>query len=139
MRVAALISFLFGLLGLMLLDGQVFTHAVLGIICGGVTIGCGLASAAKDRLSKARLWVGRGLAGLGVLLVALSIAQLPGAYEFQTRFNERSRGHRGEQPSLANPAAAVDAPIPFRLSMVHDWRRATAQRRWVQTACTVKR
>ena len=97
MRVAALLSLVFGLLGLMLLDGQVFTHAVMGIICGGVAIGCGLASARKDRSSTEGRWVGRALAGLGLLLTLFSAAQLPGAYEFQTKFNKRSAGQRERQ------------------------------------------
>jgi hypothetical protein len=97
MRIAALLSLVFGLLGLMLLDGQVFTHAVMGIICGGVAIGGGLASARKDRSSPKDRWVGRTLAGLGLLLTLFSVAQLPRAYEFQTKFNERSTGQRDRQ------------------------------------------
>src|SRR5947209_6058417 len=97
MRVTALFSLLFGLLGLMLLDGQVFTHAVIGIICGGVAIGCGLASARKAQSSTKDRWVGRTLAGFGLMLTLLSAAQLPGAYEFQSRFNKRSTGHRERQ------------------------------------------
>jgi hypothetical protein len=100
MRVAALISLVLGLLGLMLLDGQVFTHAVMGIVCGGIAIGCGLASARKDRSSTEGRWVGRALAGFGLLLALFSAAQLPGAYTFQTKFNERSTGHRERQQNV---------------------------------------
>ncbi len=97
MRVAALLSLVFGLLGLMLLDGQVFTHAVMGLFCGGVAIGCGLASARKNRSGTKGRWVGRTLAGLGLLLALFSAGQLPGAYEFQIKFNERSSGQRERQ------------------------------------------
>ena len=96
MRVVALLSLVFGLIGLMLLDGQVFTHAVMGIICGGVAIGCGLASARNNQSSTKGRWVGRALAGFGLLLILFSAAQLPGAYEFQTKFNERSRGQTAQ-------------------------------------------
>lgn len=91
MRVVALLSLVSGLLGLLLLDGQVFTHAVVGIICGGVAIGCGIASARKTRPNTMDRWVGRTLAGLGLLLAVFSAAQLPGAHESQIKFNERRK------------------------------------------------
>jgi hypothetical protein len=127
MRVIALVSLLFGFIWLMLLDGQVFTHAVQGIICGGVAIACGLVSARKERASTMKRWAGRSLAGFGVLLVVISAAQLPGAYEFQTRFNERSRRAREAQdkPRSANERRGVDAGRTFLSAASGSCPRAT--------------
>jgi len=90
MRVVALLSLIFGFIGLQLLDGQVFTHAVMGVVFGVLAIAGGMWSAWRDRLDKACLRTGRVLAALGVLLLGLSVVQLPGAYERQARFNGRS-------------------------------------------------
>lgn len=123
MRIVALLSLFFGLLGLMLLDGQVFTHAVQGIICGTIAIGCGEASARKARSSAMRRWIGHSLAALGLLLLAFSVTQLPGAYQFQTKFNERSRGQMPQKPKLANPSNALDG-IPSRFHVECLWPAA---------------
>jgi hypothetical protein len=91
MRVIALLSLLFGVLGLMLLDGQTFTHAVFGIIFGIAAIICGIGSARKDRASSVCRCEGRIMAGLGLALIVFCVIQLPSAYKQQTGFNERGR------------------------------------------------
>jgi peptidoglycan/LPS O-acetylase OafA/YrhL len=88
MRVIALLCLLFGFVIQPLLDGQVFTHAVLGIVCGCVALACGLASAREDPPHR---WEGRIMAILGVALGVWCLISLPGTYERQKRFNERSR------------------------------------------------
>jgi len=99
MRVVALLSLMFGFIGLMLLDGQVFAHAVMGIVFGLLAVGCGLLSAWRDRVDKVCRRVGGTLAAFGVLLLALSLTELPGAYERQAKFNERrSPGHADAPP-----------------------------------------
>ncbi len=104
MRVIALISLLVGSLAQMLLDGQTFTHAVLGIICGAVAIGAGLASIGKDHVS--RLWFGRIIAGLGLVLALFCVLQLPSAYQYQTEFNERARKAREMREAQSMPNTA---------------------------------
>jgi hypothetical protein len=90
MRVIALLSLLFGFLGLGLLDSQTFTHAVMGIIFGAAALGCSLTGARKDYSNLTRCWERRIMAMLGVVLVIVCLLQLPSAYRFQTKFNERS-------------------------------------------------
>ena len=91
MRVVAVISLFLGFLGLTLLDGQTFTHAVMGIAFGLVAIGCGVASARKHLSNATNRWEGRVLAALGLLLVIVCAVQLPTAYRFQHKFNEVGR------------------------------------------------
>jgi hypothetical protein len=94
MRVIALVSLLLGFVGGMLLDGQTFTHAVFGIIFGGAAIACGLLSARRDRANPTCLWEGRILAAIGLALAIICVIQLPSAYRFQTKFNERNKIYR---------------------------------------------
>jgi hypothetical protein len=114
MRVIALISLLFGLTLQMLLDGQTFTHAVLGISCGAAAILFGLASSRKDSADSTRRWEGRIMAGLGLVLAVICVEQLPSAYRFQTKFNERSKRARAASMPEVAPSAApvVDEPLP---------------------------
>src|SRR4051794_23611481 len=91
MRVVALLALIFGFMMQMLLDGQVFTHAVFGIVCGVAAVACGLASARKDRPYR---WEGRIMAGLGFALGVWCIVMLPSTYHQQERFNDRSRKYR---------------------------------------------
>ena len=105
MRVIALLSLLFGFLGLMLLDGQTFTHAAMGVLFGAAAIVCGLGSARRDFAKAAYRWEGRILAGLGLVLVVVCVVRIPSAYRFQAKFNERSRRQpEADQKSrIANP------------------------------------
>jgi hypothetical protein len=96
MRVTALLAILFGFLAQMLLDGQVFTHAVFGIISGAAAIVCGLTSARTDPPHR---WFGRIMAGFGLALGIWCLVMLPSAYRFQERFN-----HRREENRIQNRA-----------------------------------
>jgi hypothetical protein len=108
MRVIALLSLLFGFMEQMILDGQTFAHAVLGIICGVAAVGSGLASACKDYADEGRRWLGRIMAGLGVVLAIFCLVQLPSAYQFQARFNERSRKAREMKNGKPTPNNALE-------------------------------
>jgi hypothetical protein len=103
MRVIALLSLFFGFTGLMILDGQTFSHSILGIICGIVAIGSGLACARKDYANGGRRWGGRGVAILGLSLAVYCAIQLPSAYRFQEKFNARSKEY--PERNHANPTA----------------------------------
>jgi hypothetical protein len=91
MRVIALLSLIFGFMGMLLLDGQTFTHAVMGIIFGIAAIIGGLVSARKDYADEGRRCLGRIMAALGLVLALFCATQLPSAYQKQTRFNETSK------------------------------------------------
>ena len=99
MRVIALLALIFGFMMQMLLDGQVFTHAVFGIVCGVAAVACGLASARKDRPHR---WEGRIMAGLGFALGVWCIVMIPSSYDQQERFNDRTRKYR-EKMERQNP------------------------------------
>ena len=91
MQAIALLALVFGVMMQMLLDGQTFTHAIFGIVCGAVAVLSGLISARKYNADSGRLWMRRVMAGLGLVLAIFCIVGLPSAYKFQTKFNERSR------------------------------------------------
>jgi hypothetical protein len=112
MRVIALLSLLFGFMGLLFLDGQIFTHAVVGIICGIAAVASGLASARKDYADEGRRWLGRILAGMGVVLALFCVVRLPSGYRFQTRFNERSKKAREMMDATNNADAEVRKNLP---------------------------
>ena len=107
MRVIALLSLLFGFMGELLLDGQTFTHAVLGIIFGAAAIGCGLGSARKDRTNATCRLEGRIMAALGLALVVFCVIQLPSAYRFQTKFNARIKNYQKLHETSARPASEL--------------------------------
>ena len=112
MRVIALLPLLFGFMGMALLDGQTFTHAVMGIIFGIMAIAGGLGSAHKDYANKERRWLGRIMAGLGLVLALFCAIQLPSAYRTQTRFNERSRHAHEIMEAKPSPTNAPDHQAP---------------------------
>jgi hypothetical protein len=110
MRVIALLALLFGFMTGMILDGQTFSHAVLGIVCGIVAALSGLTSVRKDYSDKGRRWLGRIMAGLGLALALFCAVQLPSAYRFQAKFNERSkkvREMKNTKPTPGNAAAST--------------------------------
>jgi hypothetical protein len=111
MRVIALLALLFGFLMQMILDGQTFTHAVFGIVCGVAAIGGGLASARKDHSDKGRRWLGRIVASLGLALALFCVVLLPSAYRFQAKFNERSKKAR-EMENTKPASNSAPAPTP---------------------------
>ncbi len=106
MRPIALLCLLFGFMGLRLLDGQTFTHAVTGLAFGAVAVACGLVSARRDPPHR---WEGWIMAGLGVCLGVWCIIQLPSAYVFQKQFNERNKQRRQQNEKSANKRTIMDA------------------------------
>ncbi len=114
MRVIALLALLFGFLMQLLLDGQVFTHAVFGIVCGVAAVWCGLASA---RWQPQYRWEGRVMAALGFVLGLWCIFALPGAYGRQERFNNTNREIREKMdrqqqtPNKSLQPTRGDAPV----------------------------
>jgi hypothetical protein len=143
MRVIALLSLFFGVLAQLLLDGQTFTHAALGIICGAVAVACGLGSARRDRADATCRWEGRIMAGLGLMLGVFCIVQLPSAYRGQAKFNERSRNRQ----KLEQRAAPVDKRTEGAGAVMlgySDWRSAGSHQLrlrclgldWLRTAAT---
>jgi hypothetical protein len=108
MRVIALLSLIFGFMAQLLLDGQTFSHAVFGIICGIAAVMGGLVSARKDYADEGRRWLGRIMAGLGLVLALFCIVQLPSAYQFQAKFNERSRKAREMREAKPTPNNAPE-------------------------------
>lgn len=91
MHALALLALIFGFTGMMLLDGQVFTHAMIGIVCGVVAVVCGVILARRDRGPH---WTGWTFAVLGLALAIWCGIESPSAYRFQEKFNNRSREHR---------------------------------------------
>jgi hypothetical protein len=108
MRVIALLSLLFGFIGLMLLDGQTFTHAAEGLVCGVAAVVCGLVSARRDHSNATCRWEGRIMASLGLVLALFCVVQLPSAYQFQTKFNERSKKAREMMEAKPTPNTALE-------------------------------
>jgi hypothetical protein len=107
MSVIGFLALIFGFTGLMLLDGQTFSHAVMGIACGVAAIGSGLACSRKDYARGRRRWGGWVMAILGLGLAVFCVIQLPSAYRFQKQFNTRSKEYRGR--NRANPSADFHA------------------------------
>ena len=98
MQTIAVLALFLGIVQLPLLDGQVFSHAVIGIVCGVTAISCGLASSRKEPRFR---WEGWIIAGGGVALAVFCIVLIPGAYQEQKRFNRGTLmpRERTERPS----------------------------------------
>lgn len=111
MRVIALLGLVFGTLIQMLLDGQTFTHAVVGIIGGVAAILGGLVSAHRNYADRGARWLGWTMASLGLLLTIFCIVQAPSAYKFQAKFNEQSSQAQAIEKAKAM-ATMEDAKIP---------------------------
>jgi len=90
MRVAALLCLILGFVIQGLLDGQTFTHAVLGIVFGAVAVACGLASARNDPPHRLEGYI---MAFMGLALGIWCIIMLPSAYRFQEHFNQAPHDH----------------------------------------------
>ncbi|MDB6065440.1 MAG: hypothetical protein JWR26_1648 [Pedosphaera sp.] len=99
MRVIALLALVVGFMIQGFLDGQTFSHAVIGILCGIAAIVGGLVSARKDFSNFGRRRLGQVMAALGLTLAILCSLHLPSDYAFQKKFNQRSRSHRNAPPS----------------------------------------
>ena len=80
MNALALLALMFGFGGMMLLDGQVFTHAMVGIVCGLVAAACGVVLARRGREPR---WIGWSFAVLGLALTIWCAIESPSAYRYQ--------------------------------------------------------
>jgi hypothetical protein len=107
MRVIALLALIFGFMAQGILDGQTFTHAVLGVVCGVTALVCGLAAARRDPPHR---WIGRIMAGLGFALGVWCVVMLPSSYRFQEKFNGRreERQKMERRDGTANQSAAAN-------------------------------
>jgi hypothetical protein len=116
MRVIALLSLMFGFIGIMILDGQPFAHAVMGIVFGVAAFACGFGSARRDRASAQCRWEGKTMGILGLILIVVCAVQLPSSYRFQTRFNQRSADYLYAQDIIGSFHAdrdfALKAEVP---------------------------
>lgn len=88
----------------LMLNGQTFAHACFGVFCGVAALTCGLASARKD---PAHRWLGRIMAGVGVVLAIWCVVLIPSAYHYQKRFNDR-REQRQEKNSGSSAPKSVE-------------------------------
>jgi hypothetical protein len=104
MRVVALLALIPGYCVQFLLDGQLFTHAVIGIVCGLVAVVSGLGSRKGDARHRS---VGLILAGFGLVLALWCVVSLPSAYKFQERFNNRGREYREQNEKEQTPLSDV--------------------------------
>ena len=91
MHALALLALMFGFTGMMLLDGQVFTHAMIGIVCGVVAVSCGVVLVRRGRESRFFGWL---FAVLGLALTIWCGIESPSAYRFQEKFNGRREERR---------------------------------------------
>ena len=65
------------------------------------------------------------MAVLGLALVVICIVQLPSAYRFQTKFNERSKSQQNQKPRSAGPRSALDAQMALCLHTEAHWPGAS--------------
>jgi len=134
MRVIALLCLLFGFFAQGLLDGQTFTHAVLGIVFGAGAVASGLAAARKDRPHRLE---GRILAVLGLALGVWCIIMIPSTYRFQRQFNgSREQRQKEEQNRPANKPPARNAGFALGLAIGHHWPALPEPVRWGDPAKT---
>src|SRR5262249_3484033 len=116
MRVIALLSLMFGFMGLGYLDGQPYFHAVMGIIFGVTAFGCGFGSAQRDHANPKCRWEGSIMGVLGMILIVVCVAKLPSSYRIQTRFNQRSADYRYAEDIIgsfhSNRDFALKAQVP---------------------------
>ncbi|MDB6020093.1 MAG: hypothetical protein JWR19_4582 [Pedosphaera sp.] len=104
-RVIALLSLFFGGIAQLLLDGQTFTHAVIGIGCGVVAAACGVSSVRSEGSNAAFRSEAIIMGILGLALAVFCVIQVPSAYQRQAKFNARSESQRKLQetaPRLAH-------------------------------------
>lgn len=91
MRPVALLCVLLGGLGQLLLDGQVFTHAVQAMVLGLLATICGLLSAGREPQHRHVGWV---LGFLGAVVTLWGVWTIPGSFERQQRFDGRQKRSR---------------------------------------------
>jgi hypothetical protein len=100
MHAIAFLALVFGLMGMMLLDGQVFTHALTGIVCGMVSVVCGVVLSRRGRDPRWTSWM---IAAMGLGLAIWCGIEAPSAYGRQKKFNDRSREHREHREKVRAP------------------------------------
>jgi hypothetical protein len=94
MRVIALLALVFGFMMQLILDGQTFTHAVFGIVCGVAAFVCGLGAARKDPPNR---WIGRIMAGFDFALgVWCGHASIGISVSAEVQRQERGEAEDGE-------------------------------------------
>jgi hypothetical protein len=57
MRAIALLAVIFEFMAQMILDGQTFTHAIFGIVCGVAAVLCGVILRRRDRRYRSESWI----------------------------------------------------------------------------------
>jgi hypothetical protein len=115
MNTVALLALFFGFMGMMLLDGQVFTHAVIGIVCGIVSVVCGFVLSQRGRDPRWTSWM---IGALGLALAIWCGIKAPSAYRSQQKFNNRSREHREKIQGQNQPHALANGVRPSWLQSV---------------------
>jgi hypothetical protein len=88
MQTIALLFLLVGFIAQTISNGQTFTHAVFGMVCGIAAVFCGLGSARKADLARTPHWPGRIVACLGLAFALYCMVRLPSTYRGQKSFNE---------------------------------------------------
>lgn len=108
MRVVALFAILGGFMLQLMPAGTPFATALFGVFCGITAIACGLASAQQDPPHRA---IGRGMAGLGVLLAIICLTILPSAYREQKELDAHRavRIPRRSRPPQSNEEMKLSA------------------------------
>jgi hypothetical protein len=87
MRVLAMLSLFFGFATQLIPAGQPLSSAVLGIVCGGIAIACGLRVARVERSTPRDGWI---LVVLGLALGLWCVIMVPSAYRYHEKINGRS-------------------------------------------------
>ncbi|GEM_PF-2237784 len=89
MRIIAAIALVSGFSCGLILDGQVFDHAVFGLGSGVVATACAFVLSRKYRMTGKPRTGARVMVCLGLVLVAICLLSLPTAYRSQEKFNQR--------------------------------------------------
>ena len=111
MHALALLALMFGFVGMMLLDGQVFTHAMLGIVCGVVAVSCGVVLVRRGSRSRFFGWL---FAVLGLALTVWCGIETPSAYRYQQKFNDRREKRQMMERRDLTPNHALQRTRPSR-------------------------
>jgi FtsH-binding integral membrane protein len=110
MQVLAFLCLVFGFTAQLLLDGQVFSHVVFGIICGIASLLCGIGLVRRHKLGKAGQWEGWLFALPGLIMAVACLLMAPSAYEQEKRFNEMSEIARQRRRTPQNASTQSRQP-----------------------------
>ena len=100
-RVTATLALIIGFMMQPILDGQTFTHAVLGVVCGAAAIAGGVYIVRADRSNRREGWT---IGGLGLVLGLWCLVMLPSAYRYQQKFNDLKK----RRPAVNKLEGTVD-------------------------------